>query len=47
MEYDQLVNLLISSLAKRILKFYNNEACNEQAFTTLLTRVMSNLRALE
>ncbi|KAM3134930.1 hypothetical protein pb186bvf_012930 [Paramecium bursaria] len=46
-QYDQLVNILVHTLCKRLIKLYKNEDCNEAAFKQVMNRLISGLREIE
>jgi hypothetical protein len=47
LQYNQLVQLLLLTLSKRIIKMYKDEECNEKAFRSVFYRIMGGMRALE
>ncbi|CAK56238.1 unnamed protein product (macronuclear) [Paramecium tetraurelia] len=46
-QYEQLLQLLLVTLNKRLVKFYSNEDCDEFAFRNIFQRIMSGMKSLE
>ncbi|CAD8132179.1 unnamed protein product [Paramecium octaurelia] len=46
-QYEQLLQLLLVTLNKRLVKFYQNEECDELAFRNIFHRIISGLKSLE
>lgn len=43
-KYNQLIQLLIVSLCKRLLKFYNNEECDEAGFKKAISSTVGGMK---
>ncbi|CAD8057691.1 unnamed protein product [Paramecium sonneborni] len=46
-QYEQLLQLLLVTLNKRLVKFYQNEECDELAFRNIFQRIISGIKTLE
>ncbi|CAD8061743.1 unnamed protein product [Paramecium sonneborni] len=46
-QYNQLLQLLLVTLCKRLLKFYNNEECNEIGFKKAISSTVGGMKQLE
>ncbi|CAD8150180.1 unnamed protein product [Paramecium pentaurelia] len=46
-QYEQLLQLLLITLNKRLVKFYQNEECDELAFRNIFHRIISGMKSLE
>ncbi|CAD8043342.1 unnamed protein product [Paramecium primaurelia] len=46
-QYNQLVQLLLVTLCKRLLKFYNNEECSEAGFKKAISSTVGGMKQLE
>ncbi|CAD8055297.1 unnamed protein product [Paramecium sonneborni] len=46
-QYEQLLQLLLVTLTKRLTKFYQNEECDELAFRNIFHRILSGMKSSE
>lgn len=46
-QYQQLIQLMLMALTKRLLKFYSGEFCNESGFKETFNKIAQGIKSLE